>query len=157
MNDRVIISLDQAITTGWCVTIDGDIVSRNHFTVKGNDYDIKINKIKEVVIKLTEKYKPHLITVEGVQYQSNQAIYGKLSRLQGVLINYFIENNILYEIVTPSQWKGYHKIKGRKRAEQKANAMLRIKELGIDCDSEDECEAILMNIYAQECIDIKFK
>lgn len=157
MTNNIILSLDQATTSGYAVSINSELVDFGTYTTDKNDYDDKINDVKIFTKQLIDKYKPCLITVEGVQFQTNQQIYGKLSRLQGVLINYFIENEILHSVITPSQWKGKHGIKGRKRVEQKENAMKKVKELGIDCDSEDACEAILMNLYAREFIKIKYE
>jgi Holliday junction resolvasome RuvABC endonuclease subunit len=151
----IIISLDQATITGYAVSVDGKIIDSGTFDSKKKEYDHKISDIKTGMIALINKHSPHLVTVEDVQFQNNYEVYHKLSKLQGVLVNYLIENNILYEIIEPTRWKSKMLIKGRKREEQKANAILKALEYGYETVSEDVADAICMNIYANKCIIVK--
>ena len=97
---------------------------------------------------LIDKTKAEKVVIEGIQFQSNMATFRKLALLQGVLICLFAENNFLYSIVEPSKWKSFCKIKGRKRQEQKENAIKFVKEsFGIDVTS-DEADAICMGVWS---------
>lgn len=151
----IIISLDQATVTGYAVSVDGKIIDSGTFESTKKEYDQKINDIKKGMVVLIEKYSPHLVTVEDVQFQNNYEVYHKLSKLQGVLVNYLIENDTLYEIIEPVRWKSKMLIKGKKREEQKANAILKAAEHGYETASEDVADAICMNIYANKYIIVK--
>lgn len=150
-----ILSLDQATNSGYAVSVDGKIIEYGTFSSKQKDYDRKISELKNHMINLIKKHNPTLVTVEDVQYQNNQETYHKLSKLQGVLVNYLIENEILYEIIEPSKWKSKMLIKGRKREEQKASALLKANENGYATTDEDVADAICMNLYASKYIIVK--
>jgi len=149
-----ILSLDQASTTGWAYydkkIIDFGIIVSN----KNTSYDARISFIKENMIKLIEKYTPILVTFEGVQYERNQNAYHKLSKLQGVLINYCIEHQILFEIIPSTKWRGALGIKGKNRAAKKECAVEYIKTNYKIETGDDIAEAICMAIYAKENIKI---
>ena len=98
--------------------------------------------------KLIDETKAEKVVIEGIQYQSNLATYRKLALLQGVLICLFAKNNYLYSIVEPSKWKSFCKIKGKKRQEQKENAINFVKDK-FDIDvSSDEADAICMGVWS---------
>lgn len=150
-----ILTLDQATKTGYAVSIDGKIVEYGVIEAKHADYDMKIHIIKQGVEAIVAKYAPALITIEDVQFQNNYEVYYKLSKLQGVLIEYCIQNEFLYEVIPPVKWKGKMLIKGKKREEQKANAILLANSHGYNISDEDIADAICMNLYANKCINVK--
>jgi Holliday junction resolvasome RuvABC endonuclease subunit len=149
-----ILSFDQASKIAWSVFDDKKLIeydTKDFSKVK--DFYYRINDIKRIVIELIKYYKPTLVVFEDIQYQSNQQTYKKLASLQSVLINYCVDNEILYEIVQPTLWKCFAKIKGRKREEQKVNTQIFIKQqFGIDVD-EDIADAIGIGWYS--CNEIK--
>ena len=114
------------------------------------DYDDAIFHIRKMVEKLIDEYSPSTITVEGVQMQQNKAVFAKLSRLQGVLINCLKENNINYIVIPPVTWKSYLKIsKGSKtnRKMEKQNSINFVKEK-FNIDTNDNiADAICMGYY----------
>ena len=107
---------------------------------------------------MIEKWNPDLVVIEDIQLQTykktaDEAVdavvtYKKLAYLQGVLINYFFENNIPYKIVSPAKWKSFSQIKGNKRIDQKRNAQLKVKSLYDINVSQDESDAILIGRWA---------
>lgn len=151
-----ILSVDQATHLGYAVWDDDTIIkygAKNFANYKDRP-DIKLNRIKRYVDGLIEKYKPGLVVIEGVQYQSNQFTYGQLSRLQGLLIDLCIEREQLYEVVPPTKWRTIG-IVGRKRAEQKASSIQFVKDnFGLNVN-DDVADAINMGYYALNHIKIE--
>jgi len=129
------------------------IIEEFSFSTK-EDYDTGINKMLNFAVSKIAEFQPELVTIEQVHYQMNTVTLKNLSRLQGVLINYFIRNDILYEVITPSQWYGYHKIKGKDKKKQ-ALALAK-KLLNDDSITHDKADAFLMALYAKNNISIKY-
>ena len=153
-----ILSIDQATHLGWAVWKHGSLDSYGdkNFSNYKFDCNIKLNKIKHFVNKLIDEFKPELIVVEGIQYQSNQFTYAQLARLQGLLIDLCVEGNYLYEVVPPSTWRTIG-IKGRKRVEQKKSSVQFVKDnFGLDVN-DDVADAINMGFYALKNIEVKQK
>lgn len=77
--------------------------------------------------------------------------YALLNRNLGVIENMIYNKKIPYVIAYPKVWKSVMKIKGRGRAEQKANTMLRVYDIFEKRTTEDEADAICLGAYA--CIE----
>jgi len=58
------------------------------------------------------------------------------------------ERNIAFHYVEATAWRAFCKIKGRKRTEQKANAIQLVKDKFNLYVSEDEADAILIGFWA---------
>ena len=155
---NILISLDQARELGFSIfnidtkeLIEYDMEKFSSGKKIYKDYDDAIFHIRKMVEKLIDEYSPSTITVEGVQMQQNKAVFAKLSRLQGVLINCLKENNINYIVIPPVTWKSYLKIsKGNKtdREIEKKNSIKFAKEkLGVDTDDDNISDAICMGYY----------
>jgi len=110
-----------------------------------------ISLIKSII----DEHKPDFIVFEDTQFQKSYLTFKELSQLQGVLMAYLFDINIGFEIVPPSTWKSFCKIKGRKRIEQKANTIQMIKDKYNLELSEDICDAIGIGIWSKD--KIKFK
>lgn len=156
MNNITILSLDQASTTGWAYYKNNKIANFGIIKSekKNTDYDTRISNIKNEMIKLIDKYTPILVTLEGVHYERNLQTYYKVSKLQGVLINYLLEHQILFDIIEVPKWRGALGIKGRKKIDKKANAIKYVKDVCNIETNEDTAEAICMALYAKENIEI---
>ena len=92
-----ILTLDQAThQTGFCV-LDKDTNEFVAFgTVKANkkkETSLRIHDISRWVKKAIAEYKPDMIIIEDIQFQSNNKVYKTLAQLQGVLIDTCIEEN----------------------------------------------------------------
>ncbi len=151
-----IISFDQASLTAYAV-IDSDNEQLIDYGYKDfnsiKNYDERIASIKTWINQIIKETKPEIFAIEDVQKQINIKTFKKLSELLGVIKNNFCEKEYLYLVITPTQWKSYLKIKGRKREEQKKNTVKFIKKkYGIDV-SEDEADAIGIGLYA--CKEVK--
>ena len=156
-----ILSLDQASETGWALIDEHENIV--NFGIIHNkkilDYDIKINFIKHEMIKLIKEHKPIIVTVEGVfANRLNLKTHHNLSKLQGVLINYFIENQILYEKIPSSRWQGNLNFgrNSKKNGTTKIKSINYVKEhKNIETDNDNIADAICMAIYAKREIRIE--
>lgn len=68
---------------------------------------------------MIQKWKPDEVVLEDIQLQKfgeQEAVvtYKKLAHLQGVLKNYCYESGIPYKVVSPSTWRTFSDIKGKK-------------------------------------------
>ena len=72
-----------------------------------------------------------------------------MSQLQGVLFTILFERDINFCLVQPTKWKSYCGVKGKKRAEQKANTIQIIQQkYNLSKLTEDEADAIGMGLWA---------
>lgn len=99
--------------------------------------------IKDNIIK----NEPDFVVIEDVQFQSNYSTYHQLSQLQGVIFSLLYELNIGFTVVSPSAWRKFCEIKGRKRIEQKESAIQLVKKKYNIETSEDVCESILIGVW----------
>lgn len=150
---KYLLSLDQAKDCGWAVydiknkkLVDYGVQSFQKY----KDYDEAIHQLKLFMISLIEKYNPQVVTIEEVHYSRNKNVYHKLSKLQGVLINHLIQENIKFEVLVPSAWKNSLDVaKGNKtkRKEEKENSIDFAKEIyGIEVDNNTS-DAVCMGHY----------
>lgn len=142
-----ILALDQSTAlTGYAVFIDGILKKSGYFKPQGELFQ-RINQTKEYIRELIEDNDIDYVFIEDIQYQKNQKTYKILSNLQGVIINLLVELNISFEIISPSRWKSWNGIKGRKRAEQKRNTQEKCKEMFGRDFFEDEADAVCIGLY----------
>ena len=125
----------------------------------------RINNIKKKINQLISKYRKVIVVLEDIQYQEdkekeNKIIFGQpsvtnnsidnvktfktLAWLQGVLLDYFFENNIEVSTLFASSWKSFCGIKGRTRAVQKMQSIEFTKEKFNADVSTDEADAICL-------------
>jgi len=152
-----ILSIDQAKTCGWALFNGNELIDYGveKLASKETTYENVLLPARNFVEELIKKTKAEIIVVEDVQQQSNSQVFKKLSLLLGVLICLFKQNDMLYHIVPSTKWKSYCEIKGRKREEQKINAIRFVKEkYGIDV-SDDVADAISLGFYSVNNIKIK--
>lgn len=102
------------------------------------------NKVEFVVLEET-----FLSTFKGKAF--GIPTYALLNKNLGAIENLVFRKGMPYVIVYPKTWKSVMKIKGRARAEQKANTMLRVFEIFEKRTTEDEADAICLGAYA--CIE----
>jgi Holliday junction resolvasome RuvABC endonuclease subunit len=120
---------------------------------KINDTSERVRAMGVELCKIIEKYNPDKVVIEEVAQQSNPLTLKLLARIQGVIIGFCAAHNIDTYIVEPSKWRSVLKFKigsGVKRAELKAQAIKHVNDV-YDLElSEDECEAICINIAAHK-------
>lgn len=137
-----ILCLDQATNkTGWALFDNKKLLEYgdNDFShIK--DFDNKISAVLTWIKELIKKTEAEIVAIEDVQYQGIVRSYRPLVELIGVLRNYFYEQEYLYLVISNKTWKQTCGVKGRKREEQKQNAMLFVKNkynLGVPSDVAD--------------------
>jgi len=146
-----ILAIDQAKTTGYAVFDNGVLVDYGtiSFGKKSDLYENILFSAKQKISGLIHETDADIVFIEDIQQQNqNVSTYKKLAMLMGVLICLFQENNIAYDIVPPTRWKSFCKIKGRKRQEQKDNTVKFVKELFSLSDiTEDMADAISLGWF----------
>ena len=96
---------------------------------------------------LLRQRSPDFVVLEGVQFQNNYKTYSQLSQMQGIVFSILFELDIGFCIIEPNSWRKFVDVKGRKRVEQKAAAIEKVKEVfGIDAE-EDVAEAICIGLW----------
>lgn len=150
-------SIDQASKkSGISVFIDGEYDHSAVLTV--NEKLPIMERMKQMYDKIKdyiETENPDWVSIENVQYQNNFKTYQQLSQFQGVLFAYFFDKDMPFLLLEPSAWRSFNEIKGRKRADQKAAAIDKVKELyNIDV-TDDEAEAILQGRHFSSIVAIK--
>lgn len=103
--------------------------------------------------KLYGKVKPNFVFIEDTQYQQNFASFQSLSQMQGVIMGILFEKDVGFQVVKPSTWKSGVGVRGRKRKEQKENAIEIVKMIYKIDASEDEAEAILIGQWGSDILN----
>lgn len=160
--DDVIVSLDQAKNCGWCVSKGDTVIDYGVFVSEQADYHDVAFEVKNMLMELCNKYKPILITVEDIHGGLNADTSKKLGILQGVLVNYAIQNKILFSILKPATWQGknglnFDKTKTRKYDTKTQSKMFACEYLGVEKINENTADAVCMNYYARKNIKIVAK
>ena len=150
-----ILTLDQSTkVTGFSVFKESKLDQYGLLTVNKNEKNAieRMKLMSGEIRQLINTIKPDYIVFENVQFQRNYKTYQQLSQLQGVLMALLFEIDIGFTIIEPSAWKSSCEIKGKKRAEQKENTQIFVKnKFGIDV-SEDEADAIGIGVWATKNI-----
>lgn len=152
-----ILAFDQAsITSGWSVFDQDKLISYGKWSSDGKDSIERIGQTKGWFASSILKWKPDKVILEDIQLQKFTATngegdavltYKKLAHLQGVLMNYLYENQIDFQVVSPSTWRNYSEIKGKTRTDKKKNAQLKVKKLYDVSVTQDEADAILIGTW----------
>ena len=154
-----ILALDQAThTSGWAIFDDEHLVKYGKYTAKdNNDVNYRVADFKNYVINMIEFWQPDLVILEDIQLQqfgpksSNNiqgvTTYKELAKLQGVLINLFIESNIDFEVAHTGTWREACGVKGKSRSERKKSAQLIVQDIYGVNPTQDEADAICIGLY----------
>lgn len=146
-----ILCLDQSTKiTGYSEWKDGRLIDYGTTEVNKKEKN-QIERMCQMYFKvkaLIIDKKPDFIFIEGVQFQNSHQTHQLLSQLQGTILAILFEQNIGFNLVEATSWKSHCQIKGRKRAEQKANTIQMVKDrFSIDV-CEDVADSIGLGIYA---------
>ena len=111
---------------------------------KTDKYENILLSARQKISDLIQTTEADMVVMEDIQQQNqNVSTYKKLAMLMGVLLSLFQEKGITYEIVPPTRWKAFCKIKGRKRQEQKDDTVRFVKEhFNLADVTEDMADAI---------------
>ena len=150
-------SVDQAtITSGWALFEDGQYVDSG-IIKKRKDMPIaeRVPSMALAICSKIKDVKPDVVAIEDIQNQSSIKTVVDLARLQGGIIMYCVSKSIPIKIYHPSEWrKALQFTQGAriKRDDLKKQATEYIKALGFNIDSEDESEAVCINLAVQKIL-----
>ena len=154
-----IISIDQSTTTmGYAIYEDKKLIQYGHFCPKdSHNADKRIYEVNNFLQKMIDTVPDiEVILLEDIQLQNsingsrkhfsnqnnNVATFKTLAKLLGVLSNTCLDNDIKYEVVSPSHWKSIMGIKSLYRRDQKKETMELVDKLFGENALEDEADAI---------------
>ena len=152
-----IFSVDQAsVITGWALFDDGQYIDSGVIT-KNKNIPIA-ERVPAMALSICTKIKevkPDVVIIEDIQNQNSVKTVIDLARLQGGIIMYCANKGIPINIYHPSTWRRaleFTQGSKTKRDDLKKQATEYIKGLGFDVASEDESEAICINLAAQKML-----
>lgn len=148
-----ILAIDQSTAcSGFAIFINQNLEKSGIFKPTGELFE-RIHQTKEYIRELIQDNDIDYVFIEDIQYQRNQKTYKILACLQGVIIDLLIELNLSFEIVSPSRWRAWNQIGGKKREQQKENAKRKCKEMFKRDFFEDEADAVCIGLYALKRLD----
>ena len=148
-----ILAVDQSTTvTGFAIFINQNLKKSGIYKPKGTLYD-RIHSTKEYIRKLIHDNDIDYVFLEDIQFQKNQKTYKILASLLGVLIDLFIELGVKFEIVSPSRWRAWNQIGGKRREQQKENAKRKCKEVYGRDFFEDEADAVCIGLFGLKWLE----
>lgn len=146
-----LLALDQSTTVmGFSIYEEKKLLGFGYvdFESYSSCLEERINAVKHFVMYLIETHQIDTMAIEDTQLQQNPETFKSLSKLLGVVENVAIEQKIPYEILKASEWRGFCKIKGRARAEQKRNARIYVDAKYNIKSTEDMADAICLGEHA---------
>ena len=152
-----ILSFDQAsVITGWAL-FDGDKYIDSGVIKKSKDMPIadRVPAMALSICKKIKEFQPDIVIIEDIQNQSSVKTVIDLARLQGGVIMYCVSKSIPIKIYHPSTWRSalqFTQGSKTKRDALKEQATEYVKGLGFKITSEDESEAICINLAAQKML-----
>jgi Holliday junction resolvasome RuvABC endonuclease subunit len=152
-----IISFDQAsVVTGYAIFDDGKYIESGVIK-KSKDIPIadRVPAMALAICAKIKEVKPDHVVIEDIQNQNSVKTVIDLARLQGGIIMYCANKHIPIHIYHPSTWRrelGFVQGTKTKRDALKEQATEYVKGLGFEIESEDESEAICINLAAQQMI-----
>nr|DAW32361.1 MAG TPA: HOLLIDAY JUNCTION RESOLVASE [Caudoviricetes sp.] len=147
-----ILSLDlSSKSSGYAVLEDGKII--DYGTIKSNDpdYVIRGHYMAEFVRVLFSKYGSFdIVVIEELKVLKNQKVLAMLGVIQGMVIRECFSSQV--EFVPPTMWRKPYGLNG-KREEAKKKAIQYCKDKGVEVNTDDEAEAILLGKYFSKRVD----
>lgn len=126
-----------------------------------------------LIHKLMCQYDCAALFIEDIQMQTNVQGFKRLAQLQGAILYYCAEHEILVSAVTPSQWQNYCKARGRTSKEvksgilsledsgKKRSKMLSLQYVrdtyGVETTNDNVSDAICIGTYVVNNIKIRTK
>ena len=148
-----ILSLDQAQSTGWCVSVNDKIIDFGVIKCKGVDYHHKIRFLSDRIVHLVDKWQIEIVTLESPgNANGNRQVASKLAGLFYCIIDLALRSNLSYHAYGPSTWRsilGFQQGRGVKRAELKQMAIAYVNEnteFKLTEKEDDLAESLCMNI-----------
>lgn len=151
---KKILALDQSTSkTGFAIFFsDGGL---GNWGIIRPSKKLNENNMISMFLKIVEKIqkeKPDVVLLEDVYLKKGKTFniqtHKTLSNLQGMLISYFILNQIEYKIIHPSTWK--NKVIGKKKVTKEETQSFLNKKYEI-IFKEDEADAVAIGLYYMVC------
>ena len=149
-------SLDQALVlSGWSIFNNNELIEWGIFKTKNSSpIEERLGQFWKKLNELYNKYNFDHLFFEDCQKQTNLETYRKLCYVQATVLLWCYYNNIKYTILSPSHWRKIltdkYKVKfGKSRPEQKKAAQQLILEVCGHTLTEDEADAICINLAGQ--------
>ena len=156
-----VIALDQAThNTGYAIYDNRELVESGVFTIKNGEEIERIHKIRLWFDELLEKWGPDYVGFEELAgaADKNYVTSRTLARLQGVLMEEAFSHNVRIILSNPGTWRSTCGVKGRVRAEQKANMIAIVKKWYNKDVTDDEADAIGIGYHlVQKCLPYENK
>lgn len=146
-----ILALDQATrTTGYSIWQNGKLINHGKFSYDDNDLGQRLHKIKLRVKELIEINLIGKLYLEDIQLENQYGVttYKALAELIGVLQELAIEIGVPYELVHSATWRSTCGVRGKTRADKKANSQKHVFEKYNLKVSDDIADAICIGEYA---------
>lgn len=155
-----ILALDQAThNTGWSVFDGKTLVKYGIFSTEKREEIERFTDVRQWLISMIENWKPDIIGIEGIQYQSQAGVttFQTLARLQGILMQTVHECGLRYVISPTNTWRAHCKVKGRTRNDKKSSMKKLIKEWFDISVGDDIADAIGIGKYLADTEGKKFE
>lgn len=170
-----ILAIDQSRYGGWSLFDykKKQLIDYGAFNFPSPKYTYPqaIFQVKRYVLKLLKDTGASAIFIEDIQLRRNVDSFKKLAQLQGVLVDSFIENEYLYDVIAPSTWQAYCNARGRTTKEiknktesvdvsnkkkSKILSLTFVKDnFDVITDNDNMADAICIGWYAVNNIKIK--
>lgn len=150
-----ILAFDQSTKiSAYSIFIDGEYAEIGVIDLhKMKDTSERVRAMGVELCKVIEKYNPDKVVMEEVAQQSSPLTLKLLARIQGIIIGFCAAHNIDTYIVEPSKWRSkleFSQGAGVKRQELKAQAIKYVQDNMELLLSEDESEAVCINVAAHK-------
>lgn len=151
---KKILSLDQSTSkTGFAIFEDNKLIEYGVIRPSKKINDNNMISVFLKIVKKVEEEKPDIVLIEDVYLKQGKTFniqtHKTLSNLQGMLISYFILNQIEYQIIHPSTWK--NKVVGKKKVSKEETQSFLNEKYEI-IFKEDEADAICIGLsYISVC------
>lgn len=148
MNNKcTMLALDTSTTkTGVSIWIDGKL--DDYLLIDCSKNKVMDNRFKDMsfrIIDVLGNYKPDVIYIEDTVVVRNAQVQRFLTRLQGVIYYYCLENNCEFNTIRPTEWRkllGFKQGKGTKREDLKKQSIQYVEEKYNVIVGDDEADAI---------------
>lgn len=154
-----LLALDQASrTSGYAIFENGKLIDYGHFTAISDELGERLFWIREKIAQLIADYGIDYVAFEDIQLHTDATsitTFKILAEVFGVVYELCSELELPSQVVFSGTWKHVCGIKGKKRAEQKANAQAYVlNTYGIKA-TQDESDAICLGTCAWENLNKK--
>lgn len=172
-----ILVLDQARHGGWAVfnTDTKSLIAYDAFNFDDKKFSFEqvLCEVVCLIRRIMDQYDCAALFIEDIQMQNNIQSFKRLAQLQGAIFYYCAAHEILVSAITPTQWQGYCKARGRTSKEVKSGIITLDTEgkkkskilsleyvrgaYGVETTNDNVSDAICIGTYVVNNITIRTK